>query len=218
MPRAIDDARFWNGIAAKYAADPISDLPGYERSLARIRHHLEGAERVVEYGCGTGSTALRLADLVGRLDAADISHRMIAIARQKARDAAVANLVFAVGTAETLDVPDGAADAVLALNLLHLLRDRAATYRAAHRALRPGGLFISKTACLSEMSPLIRLALPVMQMLGRAPHVSTFAGAALQAEIKAAGFEIVERGRHGSGRRDFRLFLVARKPGAAEAG
>ena len=39
----------------------------------------------------------------------------------------------------------------------------------AWRALKPGGLFISKTTCLAEMTSLIRLAVPVMRVIGKAP-------------------------------------------------
>jgi len=34
----------------------------------------------------------------------------------------------------------------------------------------------------------------------------------LQQEIASMGFAIIERARHGSGRRDARVFIVARKP------
>jgi hypothetical protein len=36
----------------------------------------------------------------------------------------------------------------------------------------------------------------------------------LEAEITEAGFAVIERDRHGSGRKDPRIFLVARKSGA----
>jgi hypothetical protein len=63
------------------------------------------------------------------------------------------------------------------------------------------------------MNPLIRLALPVMQLVGKAPHVAIFSPTALEREIEAAGFAIIERARHGSGRKDARIFIVARKAG-----
>ena len=34
------DARFWDRIARKYAADPIKDMDGYPRTLDRTRHYL----------------------------------------------------------------------------------------------------------------------------------------------------------------------------------
>jgi ubiquinone/menaquinone biosynthesis C-methylase UbiE len=108
--------------------------------------------------------------------------------------------------------PDGSFDAVLAFNVLHLVPQRRDTLARVLRYLKPGGLFISKTACLSEMSVLIRMAIPVMRAIGKAPHVEVFSGLELENEIRASGFAIEERARHGSTRKDPRAFIVARKP------
>ena len=145
--------------------------------------------------------------------ATDLSGEMVAIAREKAAAAACGNAEFAVATPERAPWSDGAVDAVLAFNLWHLVADRTSALAQVHRVLKPGGLFVSKTPCLAEMNPLIRLALPVMQLVGKAPYVAIFSATALQREIEAAGFAIVERARHGSGRKDARIFIVARKAG-----
>ena len=217
MARNAADARFWDRIARKYAADPIKDLDGYARTVDRTRDYLRGTDTVLELGCGTGSTALKLAAYVSRIVATDLSSEMIAIAREKAAAQACGNAEFAVTTperaADGVPWPDGSFDAVLAFNLWHLVADRTSALAHIHRLLKPGGLFVSKTPCLAEMNPLIRLAVPVMQLVGKAPYVAIFSAAALEREIEAAGFAIIERARHGSGRKDARIFIVARKAG-----
>jgi ubiquinone/menaquinone biosynthesis C-methylase UbiE len=209
-------ARFWDRIARKYAADPIKDMAGYTRTVDRTRHYLRDTDTVLELGCGTGTTALQLAAHVSRMMATDISSEMIAIAREKAVAQACGNADFAVAAPERAPWPDGSFDAVLAFNLWHLVAERASALAHVHRVLKPGGLFVSKTACLAEMNPLIRLAVPVMQFVGKAPYVAIFSAAALEREIEAAGFAIVERARHGSRRKDARIFIVARKAGGAD--
>mgnify|MGYP001182232159 CR=1 FL=1 len=211
MFRTANDARFWDRIARKYAADPVADMAGYERTLERTRHYLESGDAVFEFGCGTGTTALRLAPSVGRIVATDISGEMIAIAREKAGAQGCSNVEFEVATPNVAPWPDGSFDAVLGFNALHLIAAREAAVRGVHRLLKPGGLFISKTPCLKEMSPAVRLAVPLMQLVGKAPYVSFLDATMLEREIVAAGFEIVERGRHASRGKDARPFLVARK-------
>lgn len=213
MAESLASQPFWDKIARRYAADPIKDMPGYERSLERTAHHLGRNDHVLEIGCGTGMTALRLAPLVAQLGATDAAPEMIAIARERADEAACRNITFSVAQAHRIDVPASSLDAVLAFNLLHLVSDRGAVLQAVRRALKPGGLFISKTPCLSEMSRLVQLAVPVMRAVGKAPFVSFFNGEELEREIEAAGFTTFERGRHGSGRKEPRLFLVAGKTG-----
>lgn len=215
MADALDDARFWNRIARKYATDTIKDLAGYDRTIARTRRLLRPSDTVMEIGCGTGTTALKLAPDVAHLHASDVSSEMIAIAREKALAQSCSNAEFRVESAAHLAAPGGSCDAVLAFNLLHLVPDRSTTLAEAHRLLKPGGLFISKTPCLSEMNPLIRLALPVMRLLGKAPNMSFFTATGIEAEIARAGFTVEARERHGTGAKDIRIFIVARKAGAS---
>lgn len=206
-----DDARFWDRAARKYAAGPIKDMAGYERTLDRTRHFFSGTDSVLEIGCGTGTTALRLAPHVSRMVATDLSGEMIAIAREKAAAQACPNAEFATATVDRAPWPAGSFDAVLAFNVLHLIAERASALAHVHRLLKPGGLFISKTPCLAEMNPLFRLAVPIMQLVGKAPYVAFFSIAGLQSQIEAAGFTIVEQATHGSARKDGRIFIVARK-------
>lgn len=206
-----NESRFWDRAARKYAASPIADPEGYERTLARTRELLKSTDIVLEIGCGTGTTALNLAASAARIVATDISPEMIAIGREKAISQNVGNVEFAVATPEAPPSPEQSFDAVLAFSLLHLVAARGAALQGVYKALKPGGLFISKTPSLKEMNPLIRLAVPPMQLFGIAPYVAFFSAEELEADIEAAGFFIVERARHATRGKDTRPFLVARK-------
>lgn len=206
-----NDARFWDRIAHKYAADPIADMAGYERTLERTRDYLKGDQAAFEFGCGTGTTALKLAPSVRRIVATDISSEMIAIAREKAEAEGAANAAFEVATPDRAPWPDGTFDVAFGFNILHLVAAREAALRGVHRLLKPGGLFISKTPCLKEMNLIVRMAVPVMQVFGKAPYVAFFSAEELEGDVTAAGFEIIERARHGSRGNDPRPFLVAQR-------
>ncbi len=209
-------ARFWDRIARNYAADPISDMRGYEATLERVKLLLSNRQDVLEIGCGTGSTALRLAPHTRRLLATDVSSEMIAIAREKLAKQPTAQLSFAVADADAPVFGQGAWDAVLAFNVLHLVDDLDQAMLAAVQALRPGGLLISKTACINEMNPLVpRLALPLMRAIGKAPHVLCFGAAELRAAFVRHGLVIEAVERHGTKGKDIRVFIVARKPQAS---
>ncbi len=211
MTEIAADARFWNGIARKYARDAIADMAGYERTVARVRECLSATDTVLELGCGTGTTALRLAPGVARYIGTDLSREMIAIALEKAAAEPCGSVEFGVAGSDLPSWPAGPFDAVLAFNLLHLVPDRAQYLRQVHDVLKPGGLFISKTTCLDEMSRLIRYAVPVARFFGKAPTVAFFDGPQLVADIAAAGFAITEQARHGSTRKDARIFVVAQR-------
>jgi ubiquinone/menaquinone biosynthesis C-methylase UbiE len=205
------DARFWDRSSKSYAKSRISDQAGYERTLERTRALLKPDDRVLELGCGTGTTALRLADGVEAYLATDISTGMIAIAEEKLAADPAPTLTFRAATAETLASEAPRFDAVLAFNYLHLVRDLTGTLRSMNTLLAPGSLFISKTPCLGDMNPLIRLALPVMRAVGKAPYAGVFSARELSDLIAAAGFEILGTESHASRGKDSRPFIVARK-------
>jgi ubiquinone/menaquinone biosynthesis C-methylase UbiE len=210
-------ARFWDRVARKYAADPIADMAGYEASLQRTRGLLSTAHNVLEIGCGTGSTALRLAANTGRLLATDISAEMIAIAKEKLASQPTPQLSFALADADVPTFGTTTYDRVLAFNILHLVSDLDQTLAMAAQALRPGGLFISKTPCIAEMNPLIpHLALPLMRAIGKAPHVQCLNEAQMRAALTRQGFQIVSVERHGTQKKDFRVFIIASKPLATD--
>jgi ubiquinone/menaquinone biosynthesis C-methylase UbiE len=204
----VTPAEFWDGIAADYSERPIADIDSYERKLAATQALMRPDMRVLELGCGTGSTALAHAPHVARVEATDISSAMIAIGRDKAQRAAITNVGFRRAGVEDVDAPDGTFDMVLALNLLHLLPDRAAAMSKIHRLLKPSGLFVSSTVCLADRMWYLRPVIPIMQWIGKAPYVSFIRSATVLREIEDSGFVPHEHWSHG---RANSLFVIARK-------
>ncbi len=207
------DARFWDRAARKYAARPIAAPAEYERTLDRTRARLKSSDRVLELGCGTGTTALRLAGDVESYLATDISAEMIAIANEKLATTAIRGLTFRVATAESAAVDAGPFDAILGFNYLHLVRDLHGTLCRIHALLVAGGVLISKTPCVGEMNPLVRLVLPAMRAIGIAPHAGVFTSGKLREVLAAGGFEIVAAENHATRGDDHRPYIVARKRG-----
>ena len=65
------DIAFWDKIAERYAARPIDNPDAYEATLERVRHWLHPDWHVLELGCGTGTTALKLAGSAAQITATD---------------------------------------------------------------------------------------------------------------------------------------------------
>lgn len=205
-----DTAKFWDAAAAKYAKSPIENMDGYNRTLDLTRKYLTPSDRVLELGCGTGSTALLLAENVKDYVASDVSPNMIEIGIGKSKDAGIENIEFVVSNVMDVDTPTQSYDAVLAFNILHLLEDLSGCAQKVNSLLKPGGLFVSKTfSQMDAKAPLkykvIKMLLPLMQLLGKAPYVNFMGVKVLEDTIVSAGFEIVEAGDYPT------RFIVARK-------
>ena len=201
-------SRFWNRIAERYARDPVADEAAYQRKLEITRNYLRPDMDLVEFGCGTGSTAILHAPLVKCITAVDFSPRMLEIARTRAAAAGVENIDFVEAGVEGFAPRAAACDMVLALSLLHLVADRDAVIRKMHGLLKPGGIFVSSTACLGDSMPYIRLVAPLGAATGLLPRLGVFTRTQLRDSITAAGFAIEHDWLPGPGKA---VFILARK-------
>lgn len=198
---------FWDKTAPRYAKSPIRDEKTYQRKLAITQEYLRPDSSVLEFGCGTGSTAIIHAPYVKHIVATDISDKMLNIAEQKARNAGIENISFQQGTLNSLELEAESYDAVLGLNVLHLLEDVDGAISRAHELLKPGGVFVSSTALVDEITFFWRLLIPLMQFLGFAPYVNRFGKQALLTKLANAGFSINHEWQPGKES----IFIVARK-------
>ena len=207
----VDSKTFWDKMAPKYAESQMRSVEDYEHTLARTLSHLTPEMRVLEMGCGTGTTALRLAQHVKAFVGTDQSSEMIRIARDKAADEH-SNIEFRVlGAAESAQLEEGF-DVVMGFNLFHLVPDADAVLADIFKMLKPGGLMISKTPCLMDKAFgwkrfLVAGMLPILKRIGKAPDVGLWRIADVDRRIADAGFETLESGNFPAISR----YVVARK-------
>ena len=202
-------ARFWDRHAEGYAKRPVADEASYEKKLAKTREYLRPDMEVLEFGCGTGSTAIAHAPYVQHIWATDISPGMIAIAKRKAAAANVENVTFEAITIEDQSVPDASQDVVMAHSILHLLEDKDTVIADAYRTLKPGGVFVTSTPCLANGYNWLRPVIPVGNFLGLLPMVKFFSREDLEASITNAGFDLEHTWQPGKGKG---VFIIAKKP------
>lgn len=200
---------FWNKNAKKYAASPVEDEAAYKEKLSITQSYLKPNMRLLEFGCGTGSTAIIHAPHVNSILAVDYSDEMIAIARKKAADANVSNIEFKVEAIENLSAQDAQFDMVLGLSIIHLLNYPQDTVNHVFELVKPGGVFVSSTVCISESVPMLRHILPLLGKTGLIPNVNPFRVADVVQLLESAGF-IIEKQWQPSPKAA--VFIVARRP------
>ncbi|MGG7568288.1 class I SAM-dependent methyltransferase [Rhodovulum sp. DZ06] len=206
----VSQADFWNRIARKYAARPIGDEAAYREKLRRTQALFTPGTRALEFGCGTGSTALEHAPHVAHYRAGDIAGEMIAIAREKAAAAGVENVEFAVETLEDRAGDGPAWDAVLGLNILQLVPDVPETCARAFALTKPGGVFVTSTVTLGDRLLWARPLIWALKLVGKAPPVNYVSEAQVKRAMTDAGFVIEDAWRPNKA---LGIFMIARKPG-----
>ncbi len=202
-----DSKKFWDKCSEKYIKSPIKDEAAYKQKLAITQEFLRSDWKVLEFGCGSGATAILHAPYVEHIVATDISDKMVEAAQKKAVEAEVENIVFQQGTLDSFKFQDESFDAVLGLNVLHLLEDVDAAIVKVHRLLKNDGVFVSSTSLIAEINLAFRWLISGMQFFGLAPYVSRFTKGQLISKLLKSGFTIEREWQvsHES------VFIVARK-------
>ena len=202
-------SKFWDRLADQYARQPIADEDAYRTKLKVTQGYFRPDMEVLEFGCGTGGTAIIHAPFVRRVRAIDFSEKMLEIARAKAADAGVDNISFERADIAELAEVDGRYDAVLGLSILHLLDDKDAVIAKVFAMLKPGGIFVSSTTCIGDTMKIFKFVAPFGKAMGLLPQLDVMTSSELVASLSAAGFGIDHQWQPGKGKA---IFIVARKP------
>lgn len=160
----------WSRLAATYDADHTA-IVGADLVDA-IREHLAATVprgRVIELGCGTGLYTTAYAGHCEQVLALDLSSDMVEMAHCTLTAFPQAEARVADATATGL--PSGEADAVVAVNLLHVVPDAVAVVAEARRLLRPNGLLVAVDATGQGLSArrMLAVAWRVVRRWGPVP-------------------------------------------------
>lgn len=111
---------------------------GYFLDLADLRP----GETVLDLGSGSGMDSFLAALVTGRdgsVIGLDMTAAQLAKAQRLGADAGFSGVVFRAGRVESPPVADASVDCVISNGVINLCPDKPVVFRAAARALRPGG-------------------------------------------------------------------------------
>ena len=195
LPREKKAEQFWHMNAKNM--DTFSENEGLKKFEAKrnekLEKYLPGRDRILDYGCGTGTLALGFAGRAKEIHGIDFAAGMIRVAQGKAAESGVDNARFMQATIFDERLDKGSYDAVLAWGILHLVDDRNLVVKRIHELLKPGGLVVSATECMAEKKTPITSLLSFLMKVGIFPiSLQYFTVAELEESFTAAGFQIVQ--------------------------
>ena len=103
---------------------------------------LKPDEVLIDLGSGAGFDCLLAARQIGpegRVIGVDMTHEMLAKARDNATRIGAANVEFRLGEIEHLPIADATGDVIISNCVINLVPDKAQVFREAFRVLKPGG-------------------------------------------------------------------------------
>ncbi len=171
----------------------------YDRSMALLGRPIprmaelageaiRGLDRVLEVAAGTGLVTGALAAGAREVVATDYSAPMVEALKQRVRSTGLSNVRCEQADLYSLRFKEGTFDAVVAANVLHLLRDLPGAFVALRRVLKSGGKVIVPTFCHDEtaLSWVVSRALAVTGFPGQ----RRFTAQSLRHTVEAAGVRV----------------------------
>ncbi|TDH63709.1 class I SAM-dependent methyltransferase [Dankookia rubra] len=139
------DAAYWNSPATRVWATGHARIDAIFAPV--LAAALEAAaprpgERVLNIGCGSGTSVLALAEAVGpggQVLGADIAAESVAVARRRVAEAGLAQAAILLGDAGSHPFPPGGFDLLFSRFGVMFFDPPAAAFRNLRAALRPGG-------------------------------------------------------------------------------
>jgi len=189
--------KFWDKQAEKYDYSERQFDSVFKEIILRTKNHLATDDKVLDFGCATGTKTIELADSVKHIYGLDISSEMVNEANMKIKERTLKNITFTQGDIFDNNFKIASFDKIISYGVIHLLNNSDKVIRRLHDLLKPGGLFISSTACLKDkMAFKNRLefnAFLLIKKLGIFPlHLNMFKPEKVEEIITNQGFQIVK--------------------------
>ena len=180
--------RFWDRVA-----DSSGDQLGAtsQKTIALSLPYLKAKDLILDFGCGPGNLSNAIAQHAKQVDGIDTSNNMISIAQATAAKHQVSNVHYACIDLFDPKLKTNYYDTVLAFNVLPYISDVTQVAERMAALLKPGGLFISATACLGDGLHPLRPLMFILSKLGMVPKMQFYKRAKLQTLIEAAGFQLI---------------------------
>jgi 2-polyprenyl-3-methyl-5-hydroxy-6-metoxy-1,4-benzoquinol methylase len=155
---------------------------------------------VLDVGCGSGSVAVKIAQMGYRVHGIDISQQMIASCREQLSRAfpESESITFTAGDFMDMELEASHFEAVIALGFLEYQTDEPAVLRRFHNIMKTGGLLIvsgPQSLSLSGGFGLTRLLLKLSGRQALALH--GYSRSKMSKLLLSAGFDVMEIIRHG---------------------
>jgi ubiquinone/menaquinone biosynthesis C-methylase UbiE len=185
-------ARKFDKDAESYDDSPL--VKSYQRRVQKLvinRMAIIKGMNVLDLGCGTGQGTIDIAkklDGTGNVVGIDLSEKMIEQAKKKLTNFQYGNVIFMVGSADSIDYQD-CFDYVFSTNAFHHFENKESVFIKIRQSLKQNGVFLLQDICDDYF--LMQL-LDLAGKIGQKEHAGSMKSQELESLFHKTGFKDIE--------------------------
>lgn len=184
--------KFWNLLSKSFDNREKKSDTGPSKLVENTIQYLNSNDVVLDIGCATGTYSFQFARFVKELYGVDISSKMIESAKRRTLELKIENVEFIYTTIFDDKLKRESFDVILAFDVLHFFEDNQLAIKRINELLKPGGIFISTTACLGEESNFVSIILKFFVKIRIVPLMHFYKISSIKNLIDSGNFEIFE--------------------------
>lgn len=184
--------KFWDRVAGWSKAESAVNSTLVRYINSRFGIQIMPDDTVLDYGCGTGTITLRIAQNVKKVFGVDISGGMLKRAQQNLKAQNVHNATFMKITALNEMFPDNSFQLITMFNVLQYLGNRKGLFNQFYKLLESGGRLVVAVPCFKEMTSFGILFVKFLRFVRIMPRTYFFSIDEITREITDCGFTIIE--------------------------
>lgn len=188
------DIKFWDNISKGYDKQVEKIFSeAYRKMISYTQNYLNTNQTVLDIGCGTGITTVKLAKYVKEIHALDLSNKMLEITNQKILENKIDNITLCNTDIFSSKFNNKRYDVITAFNILCYVQDDTNFMSRIYELLNDGGLFISVTDCLGEKETIFIKVKELLAKIHLLPRIKLYTMAELETKVSNCKYKILQK-------------------------
>lgn len=185
-------SKYWDRVSGWSKAESAANSTLVSYLKSKLGAYMMPNDTVLDFGCGTGTITLRIANTAKKVFGVDASNGMLRRAQQNLEKHNVSNVVFSKITVLDEMFQDESFEIITSFNVFQYIEDRKELFELFYKLLKPQGKLIIALPCFGSANSLTTRFVKLLRFMRIMPKTYFFRIDEIEKEIADTGLTIIE--------------------------